>query len=232
MTPTLTREDLEQLKAPFDASTISIKIQSFSKAKDRAMLVAYVQHTDAYNRLESVDPGWTCETTNIKEVGDLVVVSMKMTVKGVTRENVGEGEDYKSAYSDALKRVAMLFGIGRYLYDQGQAWVKYDDQKDRFRVWTLSDYQSALRGEKLPTASAPAAPLKSVAPAAAPKATSKADLSKAIFATAKQLNLSPPELAKWAQDDFKKAPTELTVAEMGTFLATLQHELGRAGESA
>lgn len=230
--------DIEKLKQPFDEKTIGIKVQSFSKAKDRAMLVAYVQHTDVYDRLESVDPAWSCQVATIKETQQVIAVSMKMTVKGVTRENVGEGEDYKSAYSDAIKRVAMLFGIGRYLYDQGQAWVAYDDQRDKFRTWTLQDYQQAIRGAKLPTTpSAPPATSNSAAPKSpaptAPKAAkSRNDLAKEISATAKELNLSDADLAKWVQEDFKKTPLKLTDAEMVELLKILQNELGRQGEIA
>jgi hypothetical protein len=230
MSEGLTARDIEILKQPFDEKTIGIKIQSFSKNKDRAMLVAYVQHTDVYDRLESVDPSWSCHVASAKEVGQIVAVSMQMTVKGVTRENVGEGEDYKSAYSDALKRVAMLFGIGRYLYDQGQAWVPYNDSQDKYRVWTLLDFQKALQGDKLPST-----PGKSPAPPPSPKPTptpTKNELAKQIFAVAEQLKLSQADLKKWVLEDFKKPTEKLTTDEMVQLLKILENELGRTGEIA
>ena len=224
----LTVSDIETLKKPFDEKTIGIKIQSLSKNKDKALLVAYVQHTDAYDRLESVDPAWSCQVMTIKESADgNIAISMRMTVKGVTRENAGEGEDYKSAYSDAIKRVAMLFGVGRYLYDQGQAWVPYNDAKDKYRAWTLQEFNQALRGEKLPTSSGQA-------PKPTPKPIetqpTKQSLAKEIFATAEQLKLSQADLAKWVREDYKKAPDKLSVEEMKELLAALGNELGRSGE--
>ena len=52
----------------------------------------------------------------------------------MSREDVGlaqEGgvDNLKAAASDALKRCAVQFGIGRYLYDLPQPWVDWDDTK-------------------------------------------------------------------------------------------------------
>src|SRR5207244_2735797 len=43
-----------------------------------------------------------------------------------------EDEILKSAVSDALKRCAVHFGIGRYLYYLPRVWAPYDPQKRRF----------------------------------------------------------------------------------------------------
>jgi hypothetical protein len=144
----LTQDDLKKLRSPFPADKLGVKIQSFSKDKTKAMLVLYVQHTDAMDRLEEVDPAWSAEVLQEQSVGDTVYVRMRLTVKGVSRENVGEGGDPKGAYSDALKRCAMLFGVGRYLYDSETVWTPYDDQRDRFRSWSYDDYKACLRGHQ------------------------------------------------------------------------------------
>jgi hypothetical protein len=52
-----------------------------------------------------------------------VEVLCRLTVLGITKEDVGEGEDLKSAFSDAFKRVAVKFGVGRYLYELPKKWV-------------------------------------------------------------------------------------------------------------
>lgn len=141
----LTREDIKILGAAFDEKTISVKIQSTNKDKTRAMLVLYLQHTDVYTRLEMVDPAWTCEAVDLdKSTGDngtIFFCRMRMTIKGVSRENVGDGNDPKGAYSDALKRCAMLFGVGRYLYDVETVWVPYNEATDKYRKWTIADYR-------------------------------------------------------------------------------------------
>lgn len=138
----LTSQDLEVLKKPFPDDVIGVKVQSFSKDRTKAMLVLYAQHTDVMNRIEEVDPSWHFAILDEKKVGDLVVTRAHLGIKGSTRENVGEGSDSKSAASDALKRCAMLYGIGRYLYDSELVWVPYDENRDRFKVWTMEEYRS------------------------------------------------------------------------------------------
>lgn len=156
----LTQEDLKKLAAPFPDDVIGVKAQSFNRERTKVMLVLYVQHTDVYDRLESVDPAWSMKVSDEQVRGDTTFTRVALTVKGVTRENSGEGGDPKSAVSDAIKRAAMLFGPGRYLYDSDQVWVPYSEQ-DKYRKWTVAEYRAAAsRFKAPPTAQAtrPAAP--------------------------------------------------------------------------
>lgn len=190
-TEILTREDLNTLKAPFPRERLGIKVQSLSKDKSRAMLVLYLQHTDVQDRLEEVDPAWTTEVLKEERVGGEVYVRIRMTLKGVARENVGEGSDPKGAYSDALKRCAMLFGVGRYLYDSPTVWADYNDSKDRFRQWTIDDYERAATASssRVSQARAPAArpALGPEFPAASPPRVS----SHAAGAPQAEISLAP-----------------------------------------
>ena len=151
----LTAEDLKLLQQLFPKETLGVKVQSFSKDRSKACLVLYLQHTDVANRLDEVDPTWSFAVTDQQFIGDTVYVRAKLTIKGVTRENVGDGNDPKSAASDALKRCAMLFGVGRHLYDTETVWVEYNEQRDRYRSWTVDDYDHASRNGKAPTSDEP-----------------------------------------------------------------------------
>jgi len=51
---------------------------------------------------------------------------------GAPSEQPDEGDRRKAAFSDALKRAAVKFGIGRYLYRLPAQWVDYDPQKRTF----------------------------------------------------------------------------------------------------
>ena len=146
----LEKNHLEILRKEFEDSVVGVKVQSVSKNKDRALLVLYLQHTDVMNRLEEVDPSWSFIVLNERReaVKDrfgkesfTVYAKGELTVLGVTRENVGEGDDPKAAYSDCLKRCAMSFGVGRSLYDQEMVWVPYDEERDRFKQWTIQEYR-------------------------------------------------------------------------------------------
>ena len=145
LTGLLTGDDLKVLKARFSNDRLGVKVQSFNRERTRAMLVLYLQHTDVQDRLEEVDPSWSCEIMSEEHLSDTVYVRSRLGIKGVYRENVGEGADPKAAYSDALKRCAMLFGVGRYLYEALTVWVDYNDSRDRFRQWTADDYEAAAK---------------------------------------------------------------------------------------
>ncbi|RTH01947.1 Rad52/22 double-strand break repair protein, partial [Thermus scotoductus] len=54
-------------------------------------------------------------------------VRCRLTILGITKEDVGEGDSLKAAFSDALKRAAVKFGVSRYLYSLPSQWVDLDD---------------------------------------------------------------------------------------------------------
>jgi hypothetical protein len=183
MEQTLTKQDIEALKKPFPTETLGIKVQSLTRAKDRAMLVCYIQHTDVYERIEEVDPAWGGEiiSEEWKRQGDeeRCFVRYRMTIKGVARENVGDGHDPKGATSDAIKRTGMLFGVGRYLYNSPRAWVPYNEKDDKYRQFTYQDYERGLNGNR---------PTQSQAKAATPLVA-----TKPIQSTAKGPTITPAE---------------------------------------
>ena len=51
---------------------------------------------------------------------------------GSQSEQPDGGDRTKAAFSDALKRAAVKFGIGRYLYRLPAQWVDYDSHKREF----------------------------------------------------------------------------------------------------
>lgn len=92
--------------------------------KDHEFIRSFVYLTEEAiaTRLEEADPSWTFELLNITYNGDQCVATARMTVCGVARDGVGmqkvnekAGEAEKGAATDALKRCARLFGVGRYL---------------------------------------------------------------------------------------------------------------------
>ena len=125
----LTPEILRALSEPFEPNRIEWKPQRVN-GRD-ALAVAYIDARDVMERLDStVGGGWEFRW---EPVGD--DVQGRLTVCGVTREDVGEqgdgsfGATRKAAVSDALKRCGVQFGIGRYLYDLPAVWVAYDERK-------------------------------------------------------------------------------------------------------
>lgn len=120
----LTREDLQVLKAPF-----AVNQHEFDYNKN-----VYITEKAICDRIEQVDPSWSMSEPTIQWRegigGNVCEVSGTMTINGVTRGGVGQAaivtnkdqtneanQAAKSAATDWLKRMARLFGVGRYLLD-------------------------------------------------------------------------------------------------------------------
>lgn len=119
----LTHDDMKKLKAFFDASD-----HEFDYNKN-----AYITEGAITDRIETVDPAWSLSEPKIfwrdgEKGTHICEVTVVMTIKGASRGAVGQKEIVltkngnaeanqaaKSAATDALKRAARLFGIGRYL---------------------------------------------------------------------------------------------------------------------
>jgi hypothetical protein len=129
----------EELAAPFAEGELEWKPQTIGKKGDRiyALLVPYVQSRAIMDRLDkAVGPeNWTTELRPVcikGEEGFVCKLSIRVddeTADGwewASREDVAPASDIeamKGAASGALKRVAVQFGIGRYLYGLPQYWA-------------------------------------------------------------------------------------------------------------
>ena len=120
---------LNQLARPFGEDQVSWKPQATTQDKKRALAVAYIDARLVAERLDEAAGGdWEFDW---EEARDHHVKGI-LTVCGTTRCDVGEegnpplGNTLKAAVSDSLKRCAVLFGVGRYLYRVPAQWVDYD----------------------------------------------------------------------------------------------------------
>jgi len=84
-------------------------------------MVDYVEWHSVADILDEAAPNWAHTVKDIRQIGDLVTVTVAITIDGVTREGIGTGlaqseVGIKKAEHDALKRAAVKFGIARELY--------------------------------------------------------------------------------------------------------------------
>ncbi len=84
-------------------------------------LVDYVEWHTVADILDENAPNWAHTVKDIRQIGDIITVTVAITIDGVTREGVGTGiaeseMGIKKAEHDALKRAAVKFGIARELY--------------------------------------------------------------------------------------------------------------------
>lgn len=143
----------KRLQAPFPAHLVSWKPQAFNKDHSRVVMVAYVDARAVQDRLDGVCPNdWHFE---VQPVEGLPAVRGSLTVLGVTRADMGQGNDYRTATDDALKRCAVHFGIGRYLHDLPKTWVDWDIDRSEPRVmpelpeWARPDHERTPGGSHL-----------------------------------------------------------------------------------
>jgi hypothetical protein len=126
-----------QLAAPFHSYYVGWKAQATSKDKTRALAVAYIDARTVMDRLDQVvGPGNWSDTYRLISAGDgELAIECTLALFAVQKSDVGTADEQddgsqaslsKSAYSDALKRAAVKWGIGRYLYRIQKQWVGYD----------------------------------------------------------------------------------------------------------
>lgn len=126
--------DWSKLSEPFPEGEVQWRVEALSKDGRRAMVVPYVDARTVLDRLdETVGPdGWQDHYQVLVEKEGNYAVKCRLTLLEVSKEDVGEGDSLKAAFSDALKRAAVKFGVGRYLYRLEKQWVDYDPTTGRF----------------------------------------------------------------------------------------------------
>jgi Rad52/22 family double-strand break repair protein len=159
------------LAAPFSETEVKFKPQAVKG--NRALALAYVDVRAIMDRLDSVlgFENWQDDYQLLPDNSVLCRLRLRIGKKWVTKMDVGGpseqpdgGDRLKAAVSDALKRAAVKFGIGRYLYRLPQQWADYDPVKRQFTSPPrLPDWATAPKSAK--TASPPAAEKKPGLPA-------------------------------------------------------------------
>lgn len=153
------KEIAKALQRPFPVRTVKWKPAKTSG--DRALAVAYIDARDVMRRLDAVvGPFSWGDQYRVLQVGNETVIECTLTLIigdiKVCKADVGEtaGSDFtsgaKTGYSDALKRAAVKYGVGRYLYYLPARWVGYDPQKKQLTempklpVWAIPQEERKL----------------------------------------------------------------------------------------
>jgi hypothetical protein len=136
--PRLAPDDVwTRLAVPLAVGAVSWRQDGKPVARDGRFLarfVAYVEANTVRERLDEVVPGeWDLTLTTLPQLSDEVgdqrcSFKARLQVLGVVREDVGTGDDYKQAATDAFKRAAVRFGIAHELYKYGPNWVELDGE--------------------------------------------------------------------------------------------------------
>lgn len=120
------------LKRPFPPNQISWRVGSTTKDKAKGVALAYIDARDVMRRLDEVfGLNWQtryshAEGKTICEIGVRIDGEWIYRAGGAGDTDI---EAEKGAISDAFKRAAVMWGIGRYLYELPNEWVELDEYK-------------------------------------------------------------------------------------------------------
>lgn len=141
--------EMSRLKEPFPENDLEWRLQSCGERDGKfwGRPLAYITSRAVQERLDEVcgPDGWQC---SIKREGDAYLCTLSIrvehedgSVEWISRTDGSDSSDIeavKGGISGAIKRSAVLFGIGRYLYNLKNSWAeisptgKYQGQtKDR-----------------------------------------------------------------------------------------------------
>ena len=140
---------MRELQKPFKEEEIEWRVGATNKDKTMGLALPYVTNKAIQNRLDEVFGvfGWKNEFKEWKGNSQLCGISIWDEDKNewLTKYDGADDttmESTKGGLSDAMKRAAVQFGIGRYLYKLDPIWVplkdgKYLDFIPQLPVWAL-----------------------------------------------------------------------------------------------
>lgn len=122
-------EFMQQLAAPFPANKIHWRVGATTGDKSKGIALAYLDARDVMERLDLVagPQNWQCRYPFIG-CCELVIRCDGDWISKANGAGETDVEGEKGQYSTAFKRAAVLWGIGRYLYDLPNAWAPLEQR--------------------------------------------------------------------------------------------------------
>lgn len=130
--------ELADLHKPFPPNEIEWRVGSTTQDKKKGMALAYLTARHIMDRLDAV-----CGSANWQDryefhgARTICYLSIRVGDEWVTKaDGAGDSdvEAEKGAISDALKRAAVKWGIGRYLYATESVWVEIEPAGKSFKI--------------------------------------------------------------------------------------------------
>ena len=146
--------DVDQFARPFEANKIHWRIGARTKKKDKAIPLAYIDARDVMKRLDDVCGvgGWQCRYDHVTAQGVVCSIGIFIGDEWIWKAN-GAGETKvegeKGSMSDAFKRAAVLWGIGRYLYSVKIQWKAIDEWGKFTETFELPSWATPAGYDKL-----------------------------------------------------------------------------------
>lgn len=134
---------LDRLKDPFDPKFIKWRVGATNKEKTKGIALAYIDAREVMKRLDSVCgfDNWQKKTERI-DGGFTCSIGIRINGEWVWKDDAaGEThvEPIKGGASDAFKRAAAVWGVGRYLYYLPNIWVAIEAQGNSYKLAELPE---------------------------------------------------------------------------------------------
>lgn len=137
-----------ELAAPFPPEAIHWRAQTVTRDGSKALALAYIDARDVMDRLDAVcgPANWRDSFTETPKGRTICTLEIRVDGEWIGKSD-GAGdtdvEGEKGSISDALKRAAVKWGIGRYLYDLGNVWASCESyevedrgkKKFKWKAW-------------------------------------------------------------------------------------------------
>ena len=129
---------MTELSDPFAPEAIHWRAQTVTRNGDKALALAYLDARDVMDRLDEVcgPTGWQSSITETASGRVLCKLEIREGDDWIAKTD-GAGntavEGEKGGISDSLKRAAVQWGIGRYLYDLGNVWAPCESRDNNGR---------------------------------------------------------------------------------------------------
>lgn len=149
-TPTI---DWEALKAVFPIEHVHWRIGATNETKTKGLALAYIDARAVMDRLDDVigPENWT-DAYSDADGTTMCRLALRIDGEWISKEDGAgdtEMEPEKGSLSDAFKRAAVKWGIGRYLYSLPAQWVNIKNRRiiqvPRLPDWALPATESSAK---------------------------------------------------------------------------------------
>lgn len=118
---------LRQLKNPLDPKFVKWRLGATNRDKTKGIALAYIDSREVMKRLDDVVGVGNWQDRYIPVDGGFICeIDLYIADRWVTKSNAAGNtkvEPIKGGASDAFKRAASMWGVGRYLYYLPNVWV-------------------------------------------------------------------------------------------------------------
>ena len=159
--------DVTKLAAEFPRDAIHWRAQTLTRNGDKALALAYLDARDVMDRLDEVCGPENWQDEYVESAKGRVICRIGVRLEsGWVWKSDGAGdtavEGEKGGISDAFKRAAVKWGIGRYLYRLDSVWAPCETYekggKKYWSGWKGSPWDSVRSGGKQTPPPQPSAP--------------------------------------------------------------------------